>query len=126
MTGLVPGNTYSFKIEAHNAIGYGAASSSFAIIAATNPDTPSAPTTQVDGDNILISWVLPFNGGSTITGYVIKVRQEDATTYSENTLHCDGVNTLTIINTRTCSIPITVLIDEPYNLPWGSSIYANI
>lgn len=41
-------------------------------------------------------------------------------------MHCDGVNTLTIINTRTCNVPISVLIEEPFNLPWGSSIYANI
>ena len=28
----------------------------------------------VDGENVKISWELPFNGGSTITGYVIKIR----------------------------------------------------
>jgi hypothetical protein len=74
VTGLTPGATYRFKVEAHNAIGYGPASTAFAIIASTNPDTPAAPTTTVSGDNVLISWTLPFNGGSTITGYIIKIR----------------------------------------------------
>lgn len=74
VSGLVYGNTYQFKVEAHNAIGYGAASTPFAIIAATNPSTPDAPVTVVDGENVKISWELPFNGGSTITGYVIKIR----------------------------------------------------
>lgn len=123
---MTAGNTYRFKVEAHNAIGYGAASTALAIIAATNPDTPDAPTTAVDGDNILISWTLPFNGGSTITGYIIRIRGDDSATYTENTVHCDGINTLTIINTRTCKVPIATLIIDPYNLPWGSSIYANV
>jgi hypothetical protein len=40
VVGLTAGLTYRFKVEAHNAIGHGAYSSAFGIIAATNPGTP--------------------------------------------------------------------------------------
>lgn len=36
---------------------------------------------------------------------------------------CDGTQT-EIINSRTCSVPISTLLVAPFNLPWGSSIYA--
>ena len=124
-TGLTAGQTYQFKVQAHNAIGYGDASTAFSIIAATNPNTPDAPTTAVNGENIQITWTLPYNGGSAVDGYLIKLKGSDNSFY-ENVVHCDGINTLTIINTRTCEVPITDLIAAPYNLPWGSSIYANI
>ena len=44
-TGLIAGNIYYFKVEAHNSIGYGPASAVFGIMAATTPTQPSAPTT---------------------------------------------------------------------------------
>ena len=40
VTGLIPGNSYRFIVEAHNMFGYGPASNSITIIAATNPETP--------------------------------------------------------------------------------------
>lgn len=74
VTDLTPGGTYRFKVEAHNAIGYGTPSAAFAVIASTNPDTPAAPSTVIDGDNVVISWDLSFNGGSPVNGYVVKLR----------------------------------------------------
>jgi hypothetical protein len=62
-TDLIPGNTYWFKVEAHNAIGYGLASSAFEIIAATIPDAPEPPVTSFNGDSVTITWTVPFNGG---------------------------------------------------------------
>ncbi len=99
IVGLTPGNTYNIKVEAHNAIGFSVASQPFAIIAATNPSTPNAPTTTVSNKNVLITWVSPATGGSAITGYLVKIRESDGVTYSANTLYCDGLTTLTVINT---------------------------
>jgi len=48
-TGLIPGNTYMFIVESHNAMGYGTPSNPFAIIAATVPDTPLPPVTVFSG-----------------------------------------------------------------------------
>jgi hypothetical protein len=73
-TDLIPGNTYRFKIEAHNAIGYGSVSAAFAIIAATKPDTPQPPVTSFDGESVTIDWEVPFNGGQAVNGYTIIIK----------------------------------------------------
>jgi hypothetical protein len=73
-TGLIPGNTYMFKIEAHNVMGYGPASAAFGIMAATIPDTPQPPVTALNGNFVVINWIAPFNGGTAINGYTIKIR----------------------------------------------------
>lgn len=49
----------------------------------------------------------------------------DGTTYSYNYDYCDG-SSPAVQSTTSCTIPIANLIVEPYNLPWGSSIYAKI
>ena len=40
-TGLTPGNTYVFKVQASNSVGLSVSSSAFSIIAATVPDAPT-------------------------------------------------------------------------------------
>lgn len=121
-TDLIPGNTYRFRVEAHNAMGYGTASAAFAVIAATSPDAPSAPTTSFDGSFVKIAWSLPYNGGSAVNGYTVKIRQVDEVTYTE-VASCDG-STLTVITNRACQVPIATLTLSPFNLPWGTSVYA--
>jgi 3D (Asp-Asp-Asp) domain-containing protein len=106
-------------------MGYGSSSSAFAIIPATNPDTPLAPVTEFNGDYVVVSWELPFNGGSSINGYTIKVRQVDEITYTSTGSYCDGT-TLTVINTRTCQVPISVITASPFDLPWGTSVWATV
>jgi titin len=126
VTGLVGGTIYRFKIEAHNAMGYGAKSAAFGIMAAAVPGTPSPPTTTTVGTNVEISWSLPYEGGSPVTGYIIRIRHADSVSFTENTIYCDGINSLTIINTRKCTVPVTVVTGEPYKNPWGSSIWADL
>lgn len=122
---LTPGATYRFKVAAHNAIGYGSYSAEFVIIAATNPDQPTPPVTSFDGENVVITWQAPFNGGSAITAYTVKVRQVDEVTLTEPGTYCDGT-TQTVINTRTCTIPVHVVTSSPYNLAWGQSVWATV
>lgn len=70
-TGLIPGNTYMFYVQARNAIGLSTNSQQIAIIAATNPETPPAPVTSINGTNVLIRWTVPNTGGSVITSVVV-------------------------------------------------------
>jgi len=106
-------------------MGYSLASAAFAVIAATVPDQPAAPVTSFVNDRVQITWTLPSDGGSAINRYTVKVRQADGVTFSETGAYCDGA-TLTVINTRTCLIPISVLTSSPFNLPWGTSVWAVI
>ena len=39
--------------------------------------------------------------------------------------NCDGSNP-TIISALSCSIPTIVLNASPYNLPWGTDVYAKV
>ena len=75
-TGLTLGQTYTFQVKARNSVGFGAASASVTILAARQPDIPDAPGvlapfTTISGDNVVVTWSRPYNGGSAIDGYVI-------------------------------------------------------
>jgi hypothetical protein len=111
---------YTFKVTARNLVGLGADSSAVTIRAAAIPDVPAAPTTTVNTNiSVTITWVAPYNGGSQITGYTVAIRQSDGTTYSQESANCN-------VSTTTCTVPIPVLMAAPYNLAWGSSIYATV
>jgi hypothetical protein len=72
----------------------------------------------------VIDWSAPNNRGSVITGYRVYIRQNDLA-YTLDLTHCNGAGS-TIIAATLCTIPILTLRSEPYNLPYGSSIYAKL
>lgn len=70
---LTDGAEYRFKLVAFNAVGDGAVSAQVAIVAATVPNTPAAPSLLSQSDEaISIQWVASApseNGGSPIIDY---------------------------------------------------------
>ncbi len=80
---LVGGASVLAKIIAINAIGPSPASSAGngAILPATAPSTPAAPTTSISGTNVIITWVAPANRGSVITAYNLEILKSDGVTY---------------------------------------------
>jgi hypothetical protein len=66
------GTTYTFRVKSRNAfdfsVGY---SNEISILAAMSPEQPSAPTTTVDGSNVVIDWAAPSDNGSPITGFKV-------------------------------------------------------
>jgi hypothetical protein len=66
---LVPGENYKFKVQARNAVGYGSFSDEVTIRAAKIPEMPIQVATQVDVDNIIITWTPDYDGGSPIFAY---------------------------------------------------------
>jgi hypothetical protein len=73
ITGLTNGTTYQFFVYAINAEGSSAGSSSVAIVPATYPGAPAAPSiTSVGNGSVNLSWNAPTNnGGSAPTGYTV-------------------------------------------------------
>ena len=69
--GLTTGVTYKFRIESHNSFGYSVYSDVLTLLCASKPDIPSAPTTVINDDIVIISWTEPNNQGSIITSYTI-------------------------------------------------------
>lgn len=75
--------------------------------------------------DVAISWDLPDNGGSAITAYTIEILEENGLTYAVDLADCNGALPA-IVNSRTCSVPITSLMAEPFSLPWGAEIVARV
>jgi hypothetical protein len=79
----------------------------------------------VDDTKVRIQWNEPTNGGSAIVSYSIMIQKSDST-YATETQYCDGTSP-TIVSTRTCDIPFTVLRDvTTFNLDDGDLIVVKI
>ena len=73
----------------------------------------------------MITFSAPFNGGSVITAYKVTILSGDGSTYLEDLNNCDA-STTDIMTNKRCTIPFGDLRADPFNLPWGSSVYAKI
>lgn len=69
-TGLVSGQTYTFRVAARNVPGWGNYSvDSAPVTLGEVPAAPAAPALSVGTQQITLSWAAPANGGLAITGY---------------------------------------------------------
>ena len=88
-TTLTEGKTYRFKVEARNSFGYSEESQAIAILCATVPSTPLAPSNYVDGSNVIIKWTKPKINGLEITSYTVTI-QTSTGSFSTELAYCDG------------------------------------
>jgi len=79
VTGLTNGVTYTFKVTAKNAAGFGNPGTSPAYTPRRAPDAPTGVTATADNKGgIDVRWTPPnFNGGNPITGYVVEYAIEN-------------------------------------------------
>jgi uncharacterized repeat protein (TIGR01451 family) len=75
VTGLVNGGSYTFTVDATNAVGTGsvsAPSNRVTPVAATAPGAPTGVSALAGDASALVAWSPPnFNGGSPITSYTV-------------------------------------------------------
>ncbi len=72
-----------------------------------------------------MTWTAPeFNGGATITSYVIRFKQADGG-FSTLLASCDGSNSV-IRSALECTVPSVSFTQAPFSLPWGSLVYATV
>lgn len=122
---LVEGNTYSFKVKARNTVGFSLESSVTSILAAQIPDQPVLETRMSDlADEVVIEWTV-IDRGSPITSVQVWIRESDGLTFTTESTYCVS-NDATVLSAMSCSVPVSALITDPYNLPFGSSIYAKV
>jgi hypothetical protein len=69
---LTLGADYSFKVKARNSVGLSDLSDAITVLVAQAPDQPSAPTTSISGDNTLVTWSAPYDGGTAILSYKVE------------------------------------------------------
>jgi len=84
-----------------------------------------APTTEISGPNVKISWTPPSANGSPITGFRIQIKQYNTDSFFIDSTNCDGASA-TITANAYCLVPINILRGTPFDHPWGASIYAKI
>ena len=80
--GLTPGEEYAFTLRAANSAGAGAAATAAATMPAVLPGAPTGFTASafVDGMGASLSWSAPaFDGGASVTGYVLSYGSETVT-----------------------------------------------
>lgn len=69
-------------------------------------------------------WYEPDNNGAEITSYTIYLRENDLD-YSHDLVNCDGTDSQ-IVSQKGCLIPVAIFKNEPFNHPWGASIFAKV
>lgn len=121
---LISGRTYKFYIEARNTVGYSLPSVTFSVLAAQKPDTPRYPDTVFNGLSVTISWPIPFDGASPITGYVIMIQKAD-TYFATELVDCNG-SSPAVVSSASCTIPVGTLTSAPFYIEWGQKIYAKV
>jgi hypothetical protein len=119
---VVAGVTYSFRVRARNALGFGLFSNEVDITAAKVPEKPAAPSTSTNNVSVRISWVDPDSNSSPITGYEVMV----ATSTGDFIFDLQYCNAATepIISQQYCEIPVSVLRTAPYFLVFDQTVYA--
>lgn len=89
-TGLERGKSYRATVKAVNAIGSSPASAYTATvpIATTKPGNPARPGIAAVGQAVTVTWEAPDDGGSTITGYLVRLSDgTEATATGDATSH---------------------------------------
>lgn len=71
ITGLVNATTYTFKVKAHNANGYGVDSLASFPVTVGAPVAPAAPVIAPGSTTARVTWVAPVNNGSAIDTYTV-------------------------------------------------------
>ena len=138
ITGLTPGTSYTFRVAAQNAVGYGPDSAASAAVTAgaDRPAKPAAPTATAGRTSATVSWVAPAANASAITGYVVtpflngtaqtaRTFTSTATTQTITSLTANASYTFTVaatnsVGTSTASDPSAAV--TPYDVPGAPTI----
>jgi hypothetical protein len=68
------------------------------------------PTLTVQGTDVKISWVKPYENSATVTAYQILIKNATSGLYTEDVTDCDGSASINF-NRQYCLVPMTVLRD---------------
>ena len=68
------------------------------------------PDLTVQGSNVKIAWVKPFENSASVTAYRILIRNASSGLYQEDTTDCDG-SANDNFSRQYCLVPMTSLRD---------------
>jgi hypothetical protein len=123
-TGLTGGVTYRFKVRAYNKYGEGPFTEEVSVQTSQAPETPAAPTVEIVGGYVKISWAAPFDNYRPILGYGYQVLiATSAGAFVERKSLCDGVAQEA---PKYCLVDMHDLRAEPFNLVYGDLVQAKV
>lgn len=73
----------------------------------------------------MVTWQHPYNGGSAITAYTVAFRLSDGVTFSPSLSECVA-NDATVLAEAKCVVPSAHFTEAPFNLEWGSNVFAKV
>jgi hypothetical protein len=97
VTGLTPGVTYQFSVQARNAFGLSDDSEILTILSGYVSATPIAPTSSVAADQVILNWTEPYDNGATIISYIVTIKDSLGVFQTELT-SCDGSDTQIVVD----------------------------
>ena len=84
-------------------------------------------TTSVAAANLVVSWEdSPDDHASAITSFIVTFEEADDLNFSTILDYCDPVFNSAAFLAKSCSIPMTVLRADPYSVPIGDLIVAEV
>jgi hypothetical protein len=119
-SGVVAGESYSFRLRAKNVHGWGAYSMVESTVPMNTPAQMSAASTEIDNVYVKVKWEAPDDRGSEITAYRVKVLASDGLTLIESDL-CHNSDASLVV-TLQCYIPMSEIVSDPIALAYNDLI----
>jgi hypothetical protein len=107
-SGISVGTSYQFKYRAFNKYGYSPFSAISTIVTANRPDRPSAVSSEIQGDNIVVTWEEPDDRGSAIEQYYVVYYAVDGRSYVHDNCNSESES---LVTSRTCSFPLNDIVE---------------
>ena len=89
------------------------------------PDRPDPVQTEITNLDVKITWTEPSNNFAAIEYYTVRVLESNEVDFIDETLYCDGTNEQ-VVQQKSCLIPLSVLLQEPWNLQFDQLITATV
>jgi hypothetical protein len=121
-TGLEGGTIYQFKVRAYNKYGEGLFTDAVSVNTSQAPEQPAAPTLEVVGAHVKISWVRPFRNHREVTSYQILLATS-AGTFVESKALCDGEAQAAVMY---CLVGMHDLRAAPFSLTYDTLVRAKV
>jgi hypothetical protein len=121
-SGLVGGTVYQFKVRAYNKYGEGLFTSAVSVNTSQAPEQPAAPTLEVVGAHVKISWARPFRNHREVLGYQILI-ETSAGAFIERKALCDGEAQAAVMY---CLVGMHDLRAAPFSLTYDTLVRAKV
>lgn len=124
-TSLTVGQSYRFRVRAKNVHGFGPYSDEFVTVADDVPPKMDPVTTTSNSLVVNIEWNAPLtSNGATIDKYSVMIETK-LNGFVKESVYCNEED-LTLVISRQCLIPHSILRQAPYLLEQGDTVIAKV